>query len=127
MAIFVFITCTCLGVVSGIVYDILYIARCAVCGIRKEAYTVKDRIFTASCDILYCLIFAAGFVFVSVMFDFDELRLYMLLACFIGAFLYLKSFHVIVAFSVKKVYNKISLSLNESKRKRKKINDGRKA
>ena len=108
MAIFVFITCTCCGVISGIIYDILYIARSAVCGIRKEAFTVKDRIFTIACDILYCLIFAAGFVFMSVMFDFDSLRLYMLLACLFGAFLYLKSFHLIVAFFVKKVYNKIT-------------------
>lgn len=121
MALFIFITCTCCGVLSGIVYDILYIARSAVCGIRKEAYTVKDKIFTAACDILYCLIFAAAFVFVSVMFDFPELRLYMLAACFLGALMYLKSFHVIVAFSVKKVYNKITT------RKGKKINDGRKA
>lgn len=121
MAVFVFITCAFCGVLSGVVYDILYIARCAVCGIRREIYTVKDRIFTAACDILYCLIFAAGFVFISVMFDFEGLRLYMLFACFLGAFLYLKSFHVIVAFSVKKVYNRIT------SRKGKKINDGRKA
>ena len=121
MALFIFITCTCCGVISGIVYDILYIARCAVCEITKEAYTVKDKIFTAACDVLYFLIFAAGFVFTSVMFDFDELRLYMLFACFLGALLYLKSFHVIVAFSVRKVYNRIT------SRKGKKINDGRKA
>lgn len=93
---------------SGIIYDILYIARSAVCGIRKEAFTAKDRIFTITCDIVYCLIFAAGFVFISVMFDFDSLRLYMLLACLLGAFLYLKSFHLIVAFLVKKVYNKVT-------------------
>ena len=109
MALFVFITCTSLGVVSGIVYDVLYIARSAVCGINKQAFTVKDRIFTVVCDILYCLIFAVGFVFISVMFDFDYLRLYMLLACLLGAFLYLKSFHVIVAFLVKKVYNRLNL------------------
>lgn len=121
MALFIFITCTCCGVLSGAVYDILYIARCAVCGIKKEAYTVKDKIFTAACDVLYCLIFAAGFVFISVMFDFAELRLYMLAACFLGALLYLKSFHAIVAFCVKKVYNRFTLI------KRKKINDGRKA
>ncbi len=47
------------------------------------------------------------FIFISVMFDFDRLRLYMILGCLLGALLYLKSFHVIVAFSVKKVYNGI--------------------
>lgn len=108
MALFVFITCTCLGVLSGIIYDVLYIARSAVCGINRQAYTVKDKIFTAICDILYCIIFAVAFVFISVMFDFDSLRLYMLIACILGAFLYLKSFHIIVAFLVRKVYNTIN-------------------
>lgn len=108
MQIFIFLTCACCGILSGIVYDVLYIARCAVCGIHKQAYTVKDRIFTAACDILYCLVFAAAFVFISVMFDFSGLRVYMLIGCVVGALLYLKSFHIFVAFSVKKVYNKIT-------------------
>ena len=107
MQIFIFITCAFCGVISGVVYDILYIARCAVCGIHKEAFTVKDRIFTIACDIVYCLIFCAMFIFTSVMISFYELRLYMLLGCILGALLYLKSFHVIVAFFVKKVYNKL--------------------
>ncbi len=109
MQIFIFITCACCGIISGIVYDVLYVARCAVCGVHKEAYTVKDRIFTVACDIVYCLIFAVMFIFTSVMFDFYELRLFMLAGCILGAFLYLKSFHIFVAFSVKKVYNKITL------------------
>lgn len=108
MSIFVFITCATCGIVSGIVYDVLYIARCAVCGIRSKAYTVKDKVFTAACDILYCLVFCAMFVFISVMYDFDGLRLYMLAGCLLGAALYLKSFHVFVAFFVKKVYNVIT-------------------
>lgn len=96
------------GILSGIVYDVLYIARCCVCGIHKQAYTVKDKIFTAVCDVVYCLIFAAAFVFVSVMFEFEGLRLYMFIGCVLGALLYLKSFHIIVAFSVKKVYNRVT-------------------
>ena len=115
MGIFVFITCAVCGIVSGIFYDILYIARCAVCGVAKGAYTVKDRIFLIACDILYCLIFAAIFVFISVMFDFDYLRLYMLLGCVLGALLYLKSFHVFIAFSVKKIYNRITVKSSGKK------------
>ena len=108
MQIFIFIKCCVCGILSGIVYDDLYIARCCVCGIHKQAYTVKDKIFTAVCDIVYCLIFAAAFVFGSVMFEFEGLRLYMFLGCVLGALLYLKSFHIIVAFSVKKVYNRVT-------------------
>ncbi len=109
MQIFIFITCCVCGILSGIVYDVLYIARCCVCGIHKQAYTVKDKIFTAVCDVVYCLIFAAAFVFVSVMFEFEGLRLYMFIGCVLGALLYLKSFHIIVAFSVKKVYNRVTI------------------
>lgn len=102
MQFFIFLTCLFCGVISGTVYDVLYIARCVVCGVEKSEYTAKDKIFIIISDILYCLIFAAGFIFVSVMFDFTALRLYMLLGCVLGALIYLKSFHTIVAFLIKK-------------------------
>ena len=116
MQIFIFLVCLFCGVLSGVVYDVLYIARSVLCGINKSVYTVKDRIFTVICDLLYCLVFAAGFIFVSVMFNFENLRLYMLLGCVLGALIYLKSFHIIVAFFVRKVYNKI-VSTSCTKRK----------
>ncbi len=119
MQIFIFIICACSGVMSGIVYDVLYIARCAVCGVEKQAYTVKDKVFCAACDILYFIVFAAAFVFISVMFEFRELRLFMLIGCALGALLYLKSFHVIVAFFVKKVYNKVAIKRRYLKDKKK--------
>jgi len=105
MQFFIFMICLFCGIISGVVYDVLYIARSAVCGVEKQNYTVKDKIFIVAADILYCLVFAAGFVFVSVLFNFTGFRLYMLIGCILGAALYLKSFHLIVAFFVKKVYN----------------------
>ena len=100
--------CLLCGIVSGVVYDVLYIARTVLCGVDKSVYTVKDKIFIIAADILYCLVFAAGFIFTSVMFDFEGLRLYMLIGCLLGALIYLKSFHLIVAFFSKKVYNSIT-------------------
>lgn len=111
MRFFIFMVCIFCGIISGILYDVLYVARACLCGVDKKAYTVKDKIFIISADILYCLVFCAGFIFTSVMFDFEGVRLYMFLGCALGAFLYLKSFHVIVAISVKKVYNKLSTKL----------------
>ena len=108
MQIYIFIICLFCGVISGVVYDVLYIARCSLCGIDKSAYTVKDKIFLIICDLLYCLVFAAGFIFVSVIFDFENLRAYMLIGCVVGAIIYLKSFHIIVAIFVRKVYNIIT-------------------
>lgn len=108
MPVFIFLTCVSLGIVSGVVYDLLYIARCAVSGIHEKAYTVKDKIFTAACDIIYFLILSAAFVFISVLFGFGEFRLYMPISCLLGVILYIKSFHIFVAFLVKRVYNKIA-------------------
>ncbi len=90
-------------------YDILYIARCIVCGVHIKKYSVKDKVFTIVCDIVYCLFLSVSFVFVSVMFGFSNLRLFMVLGCVLGAILYLKSFHLFVAFFVNKLYNKIKL------------------
>lgn len=115
MQIYIFIICLFCGVISGVVYDILYVARCSLCGIDKSVYSVKDKIFLVISDLLYCLIFAAGFIFVSVMFDFENLRLYMLLGCVLGAIIYLKSFHIIVAFFVRKVYNIVTLAKEKKK------------
>ncbi len=120
MQIFIFIICMLCGVLSGVVYDVLYIARSVICGINKKEYTVKDKIFIIACDILYCLVFAAGFVFLSVLFDFESLRLYMLIGCAAGAFVYLKSFHLAIAFLVKKVYNSVAENLNGKKRRKEK-------
>ena len=108
MQFFIFMTCMLCGILSGVVYDVLFIARTILCGTDKSAYTVKDKIFIIAADVLYCLVFAAGFIFTSVMFDFDGFRLYMLIGCFLGALIYLKSFHLIVAFFCKKVYNTIT-------------------
>jgi len=104
--------CMLCGVLSGIVYEVLYIARVFVCGLDKKKYTVKDRIFTFLCDILYFAVFAATFVFTSVTFEFYSLRLYMLIGCALGALIYLKSLHFIIAICIKKVYN----NLNRCKR-----------
>ena len=92
MQIFIFITCLFTGIVSGVVYDVLYIARCVLCGPYMAAYTVKDKIFLVVCDLVYCAVLSAGFMFIG---------------CILGALVYLKSFHIIVAFFAKRVYNKI--------------------
>lgn len=126
MTFFIFMICLFCGVLSGTVYDVLYIARCILCGTDKENYTVKDKIFIAAADVIYCLVFAAGYIFMSVMFDFEGLRFYMLLGCALGALMYLKSFHVIVAFSVNKVYNKIAVKLKSKLKSEKKLERAKK-
>lgn len=107
MQIFIFLTCALCGVISGVIYDILYIARAFVCGLNKSKFTVKDKIFTCLCDLIYFVAFSAMFIFTSVCFEFYSIRLYMLVGCALGALIYLKSLHLIIAFLVRKVYNKL--------------------
>lgn len=123
MQAFVFLTCALCGVISGAVYDVLYLARVFVCGTDKHRYTVKDKIFTLICDLIYFAVFAAMFIFVCVCFEFYSLRLYMLAGAALGAFIYLKSLHICIAFLIKKVYN----VLNKCVRSGKLRHEGRKA
>jgi hypothetical protein len=105
MQVFIFLVFCLCGVASGVIYDIFYIARQFVCGVNKEFYSTKDKIFIAVCDILYCLIFALMVIFTALIFDFYQIRLYMLVASVLGTIIYLKSLHLFLAFFVKQLYN----------------------
>ncbi|MGN0812984.1 MAG: spore cortex biosynthesis protein YabQ [Candidatus Coproplasma sp.] len=123
MQAFILLTCILCGAASGILYDVLYIARTIVCGVDKQKYTVKDKIFTFFCDLIYFAVFAATFVYVSVCFDFYELRLFMLIGLALGVLIYLKSLHLAIAYLIKKVYN----ILNKRIRRKRVSNERRKA
>lgn len=112
MQVFIFLTCVLCGIASGVIYDVLYIARVFVCGTDKVKYTAKDKIFTCLCDLIYFIAFSAGFVFLSVLFEFYQIRLYMLVGCALGAVIYLKSLHIFIAFLINKVYNKFTKADN---------------
>ncbi|MGN1104489.1 MAG: spore cortex biosynthesis protein YabQ [Candidatus Coproplasma sp.] len=123
MQAFILLTCILCGAVSGIIYDVLYIARVIVCGVDKQKYTVKDKIFTFFCDLIYFAVFALVFVYMCVCFDFYSLRLFMLAGLALGVLIYLKSLHSAIAFLIKKVYN----NLNKHIRRKGVSNEGRKA
>lgn len=92
---FTFLVCVACGVAGGVIYDFFYLLR----------VIFPARWVRISGDVLFCLLFGALYVFVTVMMGLTGLRLYTLLGCVGGLFLYLKSFHKIVAFFLKKVYN----------------------
>lgn len=123
MQAFILLTCILCGAVSGILYDVLYVARVIVCGVDKCSYTVKDKIFTFFCDLIYFVVFALAFIYICVCFDFFELRLYMFIGLAFGALIYLKSLHLCIAFLIKKVYNRLDKSI----RRKRVSNERRKA
>lgn len=137
MQFFIFLICLCCGVVSGVFYDVLYIARSLiflrasrrssaktdkVAKMNKAAKSVKaaktdkaedtvkaaETVAAAVCDLLTFAFLSALYVLASVLFDFPDARFYMFLACFCGFLLYIKSFHILVAFLKKKLYNRFT-------------------
>lgn len=95
--LFCFLTCASCGIASGVFYDVLYCLRTAF----------SSRVATVVCDVLFCLLLAVLYLFASLAFGLPVLRLYPVFGIFVGLLLYLKSFHEIVAFFVKKVYNNL--------------------
>lgn len=111
MQLRIFALCLACGVLSGIVYDLLYIIRRAASGKVRVGRSVRGFVVAAVCDIAYALALSAMFVALSVAFSFPDVRAYMLLSVILGAALYIKSFHIMVAFFINRVYNIIRKSV----------------
>lgn len=103
---YLFLICTALGASGGVLYDFFYTIRTFL-----PKYAVR-----IACDILFCLCFGGIYLLVAVGMGFPALRAYFLFGCALGLFLYLKSFHKIVAISVEKVYNSFKLLRKEKMR-----------
>lgn len=108
MQAFIMLVFTLCGAASGVVYDVLYVMRCVVCGVNARAYTVKDKLFTFACDVIFALAFSVVYIYACVCFDLYTFRLYTLLGAAVGFYIYLKSLHLCIAFLTKKVYNTIN-------------------
>ena len=100
----IFFICAAAGISSGIIYDLLYVVRTFACGGAPAG--ALPKIITVSCDLAYFVCLAAIFLLCAYFFDFYEVRAYMIVACALGATLYIKSMHLTVAFLVNKVYNR---------------------
>lgn len=99
----IFFICAAAGISSGVVYDLLYAVRTFACGGAPSS--LFSKIITVSCDLAYFIALAAIFLGCAYFLDFYELRAYMIVACALGAVLYIKSMHLTVAFLINKVYN----------------------
>ena len=98
----------CCGIISGVFYDFLYVVRSLIF-LRAGRLSAAKTIVAAVCDLLTFAVLSGLYVFASVLFDFPNARFYMFLACFCGIFLYIKSFHILVAFLINRLYNRYAL------------------
>lgn len=92
-----FLICILCGVSSGVLYDVFYLVKRFLTG-EKTGLLL---------DVLFFLLFAGMYIFLSVLLGFPDFRLYLFLGCLIGLVLYLKSVHIILDFLVNMLYNKI--------------------
>lgn len=94
--IYVFISCIAFGGVVGIFYTPILL--------------LKDKngssLIVITLEISYFLIISICFLGYSFVLNFPSLRAYMILGVFVGIFLYVKSFHIMLAKVCKKIYNK---------------------
>lgn len=107
--IFIFLVCVYSGLLSGVVYDILYILKFTVGGKRMDIIL----------DIVFFVIFSGIYIFVSFIFEFPVFRLYMFFAAQLGLFMYIKSFHILFANASKKIYNKLKRLKGKGNERRK--------
>ncbi len=92
---YVFLVGVCCGAAGGLLYD----------GVGWLRALLPFRAAQIATDILFSLLFAAGYLAVNTALMLPGLRLYSFVACALGFLLYLKSLHKIVAFFGKKLYN----------------------
>ena len=108
---FIFIACVSFGGVMGLLYSPTLLLR--------EKFGNKLYVFIF--ELIFYLFLAFAFFVYSFIIKFHNLRGYMIVGVFIGIYLYVKSFHYMLAKFIKRYYNKIDKFLL-----RKKIDDRRK-
>lgn len=90
-----FLLCASFGALGGVCYEPFFCA----------AYLFRSRVPHIAADLLFCIVFAAGYLFFSTAARLPPLRAYLVAGLALGFWLYLKSIHKIVAFFADKVYN----------------------
>ncbi len=111
----VFIACVAFGAVFSFPFFIL----------RAIYEDINSRIIKGIADIIVFAVFSAGYILFSYYANFPSVRFYMPCGVILGAYAAYKSFYIILAKRLKKLYNKIELKFKRKKTV-KNENDGRK-
>ncbi len=115
--IYIFLACVAYGGVSGVIFSILFCVK----------KIVKNQFLAFTFDFISFIVVAFGYLLYSYSLKFSDFRIYMPIGVFIGILAYLKSFHILVAKYVKKIYNiirKIFKKVNDDRIKSKKAGCG---
>ena len=92
--IYVFLACVTIGCCCGVFLSVSHLLK----------IVIKNKILTALCDIIAFLLISLVYVAWSHHWRFPSFRMYMMVGLFLGLVLYMKSFHIILAKFIKKLY-----------------------
>ncbi len=106
---YVFLACFSIGGFCGIYYSIFALIK----------HYIDNNVLRSVLDVILYLVCFCTFSCLGYILHFPSLRIFMLVGFFLGLFVYVKSLHIILANSIKKLYNKIVIKI---KNKRKKVN-----
>ena len=112
--IFIFIACLAFGGLGGGVLSFFQAIK----------FFIKNKIIKILLDLFGCVCVGVAYVHFSHSLKFPNFRAYMMVGVFVGIFLHLKSFHIILAKIAKKIYN---IFINKYKIKKAKITNGKNA
>ena len=101
--IYIFFACISFGGVVGVFFSVSIAIK----------WILKNKWLKILPDVVVFCIVSVLYVLYSYNMQFSSLRLYMLIGVVLGIVLYLKSFHIILAKILKKVYNIIKDKFNE--------------
>lgn len=105
---YVFIACIAFGGMGGVLFSIFQTIK----------FCIKNKLVKATFDVFVFLILAGGYVLYSHLLNFPNIRIYMMAGVFVGIVLYFKSFHIILAKYLKKLYNIIVKNLKRKKKEK---------
>jgi len=108
---YVFIACVAFGAVCGLIFGVLSIFKCFF----------KSKILKFFPDVISGILSGLIFILYTYLFNFPNLRVYMLVGFFLGLVGYFKSFNIILAKSAEKIYNVYKLKKVKRKHDRIKV------
>ncbi len=93
--IYLFFSCLSFGIASGLVYSVIIFLK----------KVIKIKVIKILLDLLFFLILSVSFLIYTFLLKFPSIRVYMLVGVVLGLYIYLKSFHFILAKMCKRLYN----------------------
>ncbi len=100
---YIFISCICFGGISGILISIAQYLK----------IIIKYKWLKTLVDVFAFLLCSGVFILGGYYLEFPSIRVYMLFGFFVGIYCYMKSFHIILAKIIEKVYNNSIRKLGE--------------